>query len=101
MTTERTDKAYFQFYQTFFEAIERLPEERQLGFYKKLVKYGLFGEADDIEISSDDETAFFILKEMIDNQRRRRKANQENGRKGGAPSGNKNAKRDDPECPTL
>lgn len=97
-----TSKAYFQFYQTFFEAIERLPEERQLGFYKKLVKYGLFGEADDVEISSDDETAFFILKEMIDNQRRRREASQENGRKGGRPTnGNQNATHDDPECPVV
>lgn len=99
-----TNKNYFQFYQDFWDSIEKLPEKKQLSFYRKVIKYGLFGEADDVEISfknDTDESLFQVLKGMIDNQIRRRQQLQENGKKGGAPSGNKNASRDDPNCPLI
>ena len=83
-------KDSFVFYKSFFEAIEKLPEECQLEAYRSITKLALFGE--DEEPTGLASIVYIMAKPQIEANFEK----YENGRKGGAPKGNKNAKRKQP-----
>jgi hypothetical protein len=39
----------FVFYETFYRAIEKLPDNERLAFYDAIVKYGLYGTVPDFK----------------------------------------------------
>ena len=81
-------REYFLFYRSFFEAICHLPVDIQVEVYPAIAAYAL----DDVQptgLSPIAQSIFALVKPMIDANNRRR----DNGRLGGAPSGNKNARK--------
>lgn len=86
------EKNYFQFYQTFFETIEALPESVQPLFYRAICRYGLFDEDPDFEnlnLANPDyacflRSSFTQIKFALDYQKERRRINRENGKAYGA-----------------
>lgn len=90
-----SEKAKFQFYETFENIINLLPNEEQLKFYKSLVRYGLFAEEPKLE--GKDVALFQPIREALDDQYTRRIKNKDNGKKGGAPKGNRNATKEQPK----
>lgn len=84
----------FTFYRSFFDAIEQIPEEfKKLRAYKVIVEYGLDG----IEPQNNEDVVVKVLfvqaKPQIDANIKRYDSSVRNGRKGGAPKGNTNAKK--------
>lgn len=77
----------FVFYESFFEAITALPDDEQLEMFKAVCSYGLTGVSQPIK--GYGKAAFLLIKPQIDANIKRR----ENGKKGGAPKGNTNAKK--------
>ena len=76
------DKNYFQFYETFLSAVETLPENEQLKFYKAICHYGLYGETPGFD-DPKDIAIFLQIQFAIDNQNKRRLINRENRLKTG------------------
>ncbi len=70
-------KNYFQFYETFFVAINTLPEKERLRFYDVVIRYGLFGELPVFEDEKDN-AIFVQIQYLIDNQNNRRAINRDN-----------------------
>jgi len=84
----------FVFYGTFLSQIGKLKDEAaQLLAIRDIVRYGCFGEMPDFYYDRDGgiEAMFEGIKMQIDNAKSKRLINQNNGRKGGAPKGNRNA----------
>ena len=79
------------FYKSFFEAIENIPENKQLLLYRALFKYYFYNEEPELEDTL--KAMFKLMKPNIDNANSRYKASVENGKKGGAPKGNQNARK--------
>lgn len=79
------------FYKSFFEAIENIPENKQLLLYRALFKYYFYNEEPQLEDTL--KAMFKLMKPNIDNASSRYKASVENGKKGGAPKGNQNARK--------
>lgn len=79
-------------YKEIIEGIKVLPLEQQAKIYNAIFEYQFTGQItdDDMFVKS------FILshKTNFDNMKSRRITNIENGKKGGAPKGNKNAKKE-------
>ena len=69
----------FIFYASFFNGIDKLPEENQLELYRAICAYALTGEL--IELSSLSEAMFSLIKPQLDANNKR----YEDGRKGGRP----------------
>lgn len=76
---------------SYWESIKDLPEDKRLFFLESIIEYGLNG----IEptLSGLEKSLWVSTKSSIDANIRRYTASVENGKKGGAPKGNKNAKK--------
>lgn len=81
----------FIFYRSFYEAIREIPEENQLDVYNAIINYGLNQE--EIELKGVSKAIFSLVKPNIEAATKRYDAQIENGKKGGAPKGNNNAKK--------
>lgn len=77
----------FIFYRSFYEGIKELDFEQQGRVYNALFGYALNGEEPDL--TGAEKAAFVLIKPQIEANNRR----YENGKKGGAPLGNTNAKK--------
>lgn len=78
----------FIFYRSFKEAIDELPNDDKLILYETIASYGL----DKVESKLPKgavRAIFYGIKAQLDANFRKR----ENGKKGGAPKGNANAKK--------
>ena len=80
-------KAYFQYYETFENIIEKIKDiEEREHFRKVIIRYGLYGE-EPAGLSELEELAWVICKDLIDAQQHRRDTNAENaGAKKAAPA---------------
>lgn len=76
---------------SYWESIKDLPDDKQLLFLKSIIEYGM----DNIEPEfTGMEKSFWIqIKTTIDSSIKRYNTSVENGKKGGAPKGNNNAKK--------
>ena len=95
-------KAYFQYYETFENIVEQIPDaEGREAFRKKIIQYGLHGDTPEIngELES---MAWVIIKDLIDQQQHRREINRAN-RSGKATEKKPEAEKTAPrmEKPTL
>lgn len=71
-------KAYFQYYETFENIVEQIPDaESREAFRKKIINYGLYGTTPELngELES---MAWVIIKDLIDQQLHRREINRAN-----------------------
>lgn len=82
----------FVIFKNWTDAINALPEEFQLETYKAVVAYGLKGEMPQ-NLSSIANAMLISFSKGMENSLARYNASVENGKKGGAPIGNKNAKK--------
>lgn len=78
----------FIFYRSFYEAVSKLPPEQQTEIFPAIIRYALDGIPPDC-LSPVSDCVFQLIKPLIDAANRKR----DNGMKGGAPVGNKNATR--------
>lgn len=83
----------FVMFKNFVEAINALPEEYQLETYKAVMAYGLNGEMPQ-NLSSVANAMLISFSKGMENSIARYTASVENGKKGGAPKGNQNARKD-------
>lgn len=90
--TEQTERDYFTFYRSFQEAIEQCDEKDQLALYRAIVYYGL-DQKEPIFNNPLLRLAWTLIKPNLYANWVR----YDNGRKGGAPKGNKNALRNNRE----
>ena len=73
-------KAYFQYYETFENIVQKLKDEEDRDYFRLLiVRYGLYGE-EPKGLSETMDIAFEVVRELIDDQVRRREVNAENRR---------------------
>lgn len=72
-------KAYFQYYETFENLVQKFKtaEERE-AFRSLIINYGLHGEEPQEELSDAMAMGFEIVKELIDDQVHRREINRQN-----------------------
>lgn len=82
----------FVFLPSYYEAISNLPDAERLALYDALCMFGLYGEEPE-NLPPMAKGFFILIRPNIESSKARYKANTENGRKGGAPKGNKNAKK--------
>lgn len=89
----------FTFMESYYLSIQKISNDRKrLKFYESIVQYGLYQK--EIVFDDDIEKAYFEeLKAHIDISNYQREINKENGSKGGAPKGNKNALKNKPNQP--
>lgn len=83
----------FVIFKNFVEAINALPEEYQLETYKAVMTYGLNGEIPQ-NLSPVANAMLISFSKGMENSIARYAASVENGKKGGAPIGNQNARKD-------
>lgn len=83
-------KDYFTFYRSYRKAIRRLSVEDRVEIYEAIIDYAL----DDIQPKFTNETTEMVF-ELISPTLIKSKILSENGKKGGAPKGNKNAVKKD------
>jgi len=97
-TTKKADNIMardsFIFYASFYEAMKCLADNDYIAVSKAVNEYALYGN--EIELSGIANGFFQLIKPQIDANNRRR----ENGLKGGAPSGNRNARKQ-PNAPEF
>ena len=74
----------FTFFASYYEAIEELDDKTRLKVYDMICRYALYGEIIESE-NPIEKSLFTIIKPFIDSSEKRRS--------GGAPLGNKNAKK--------
>ena len=85
----------FVFYETFFLTIQRIKSKKiRCEAYDILTKFWLFWEIPDKFDNEWIQQLMEIAVPLIEKAKRRRNANTENGKKWGAPVGNKNAVKD-------
>lgn len=82
----------FIFYASYYDAIKNLPEEEQGNIYKILVEYAI-AQKQPKKLSATAKACFILIKPFLDNSINKYNASVENGKKGGAPKGNANAKK--------
>lgn len=85
-------KESFVFYRSFYEAITEVPEESQLELFKAICEYSLNNKLPKLE-NKISRVIFKLIKPNIDSAKARYAASVENGKKGGAPKGNQNARK--------
>ena len=83
------------FLPSYYEAIKDLPESDRLQMYDAILRYGLYGEL--IELPPALRAMLTLIKPNIDASQNRYRSAKENGSKGGAPLGNQNARKKQPE----
>ena len=81
-------REHFSFYRSFLEAIDKLPPDIQAEIYPAIAHYAL-NDATPTGLSPFAECVFTLVKPIIDSNNKKR----DNGAKGGAPTGNKNARK--------
>lgn len=82
----------FVFYRSFYNAVKLLPKDEQLGFFFSVCDFA-FDEKEP-ELSGDMQEAMFaLMRPNISASVGRYISSVENGKKGGAPKGNQNAKK--------
>ena len=75
---EKVKKAYFQYYETFENIVEQIPDaEGREAFRKKIIQYGLHGTEPEINGELEG-MAWVIIKDLIDQQQHRREINRAN-----------------------
>lgn len=90
-----TDGESFVFYQSMFDAVEIIPDlETKAQAYKAIALYGLFGIEPDKDAPVMIKIIFIQAKASIDKAKAKYIARINNGKLGGAPKGNKNAKKE-------
>lgn len=87
---ENENKCRFPFLEIYYDALEMLPQDCQLVFIRAVLEYGLYKTMPDF--SGEDKREFLVfawkyVARFLDKSWTYR----ENGLKGGAPIGNKNA----------
>lgn len=82
----------FVFYKNFYETIKILPKRQFSIMIEAIVEYGLYNKLPN-NLSLTLQALFKNFKDSIDKAQRRYDASVENGKCGGAPKGNKNAKK--------
>lgn len=90
MSTKQSNnrRDYFPFFASFEDAINEIDDEAvKLALYKAIVRYGLYGEEPALQGIAH--TMWVLMKPNLISSRKQ----YENGKKGGAPKGNKNAQR--------
>ena len=86
----------FVYYKSFYESMKRLPDDEHFAMYKAVCEYALYGAEpciEDVHMC----IVFDLTREQIDANNRR----YENGKKGGAPAGNKNAQKGEAQPKTT
>lgn len=82
----------FVFQPTYYQSIANLPDEERLALYDAICRFGLYG--DEPDNLSPIATGYFILMQpTIAASKKRYDAARNNGKKGGAPKGNQNARK--------
>ena len=83
----------FVFLPSYYEAIKRQKKQKdRLLLYEAVCEYGINGNMPS-NLPENLFALFILMKPNIDNTKKRRKASVENGKKGGAPAGNQNARK--------
>lgn len=84
--------AYLAMFPSYYDAAKTLttPEER-CRFFEAILEYGFYGR--EIELEGPTKGLFILAKPNIDKSVKTALKNRENGKKGGAPPGNRNAAR--------
>jgi len=75
--------------ETAFNQIKSLPDDLQLKYFHAICEYGINGVEPDF--SGIEKSVWIPMKDLIDYNNERSKIYSENGKKGGAPTGNKNS----------
>ncbi len=92
-------KDSFVFYKSWNNVISGLPTDVQLEIYHAITEYAINGNL--VELKPLAKVAFAFIKQDIDRDTEKymskANANRENGKKGGAPKGNQNAKKKQPK----
>ena len=85
----------FVFYPTFLTSIEAIKNEAmRLAMFEAVVNYGVYGTLPDFTDADPNgllDGMFLQMRFSIDEAKAKRSTNRENGSRGGAPKGNKNA----------
>lgn len=93
----KKSKGTFVFYESFYNAINTIEDVNlKLQAYDLIAQYGLYNK----KVSTNNtilKLAFEMIKPVIDSSDRRYITSVENGKKGGAPKGNKNAVKKQPK----
>lgn len=88
MPDQKNEVNAIPFFRSFFEAGEELPDDARLRLYDAILRYGFCGREPDFQ--GIEKAVFIGIKPNIDASLK----SIENGKKGGAPKGNQNAKKD-------
>lgn len=84
-------KVHLFFYESFYEGLKELDPETRLEFFEAIVEYGLYGYEPEY---TGLKTAYWKqIKTSIASAQARYEASVNNGKKGGAPKGNQNARK--------
>jgi hypothetical protein len=89
------EKNSFVFYLSFDEALRELPEKSRLRLYDAITDYALRGK--ETEFTGIEKAVFSLIKPQLQANNQR----YENGKKGGAPKGNQNAKKTTEKQPVV
>ena len=76
---------------SYWESIKDLPDDKQLLFLKSIIEYGMNNI--EPEFTGIEKSFWIQIKATIDSSMKRYNTSIENGKKGGAPKGNNNAKK--------
>jgi len=76
---------------SYWESIHHLPQETRGKFLEAYIRYGLDGI--EPEFDGLEKSLWISIKSSMESNMKRYKASVENGKKGGAPKGNNNAKK--------
>lgn len=77
---------------SFYESMKVLPDNERLLLYDSICEYSLHGKEPE-NLSPIATSLFILMKPNIDSSNKRYAASTENGKKGGAPKGNQNARK--------
>lgn len=80
-------KDYFTFYRSYYESIQELKEEDRLTIYEAIMNYMFNGI--EPKINGIPKMIYGLIKPTLEKSKKL----SDNGRKGGAPKGNVNAKK--------
>lgn len=88
----------FVIYRSYIETARKLPADKQLSFYNWLIDFALDDVEPDFSVESPEmrfalDLVFGQIKESVSASLKRYEVCVENGKKGGAPRGNQNAKK--------
>ncbi len=82
----------FSFFRSFYESAESLPDEEKAAFYDYIMHFAFEGE-EPTEEKGAAVAAFRAIRPIIENSIENIKQGKVNGKKGGAPKGNQNARK--------